>query len=82
MKAVFESVVRTVVPLIVGFALSLWAKAGIDPDPDFAANLTAALTVGFGALYHVAVRLLETYVAPRFGWLLGLAKTPEYRKPE
>lgn len=78
MKAVWDSVVRTVVPLIVGFALSLWASAGVDPDPEFATALTGALTVAFGALYHVAVRLFEQYVSPRFGWLLGLAKQPTY----
>lgn len=80
MKAVWDSVVRTVVPLIVGFALSLWASAGVTPDPEFATALTGGLTVVFGGLYHVAVRLLETYVAPKFGWLLGLAKQPDYFK--
>lgn len=78
MKAVFDSVVRTVVPIIVGFALSLWASAGIEPDPEFATSLGNALTLGFSALWYVGVRLLETYAHPKFGWLLGLAKQPEY----
>lgn len=78
MKAVFDSVVRTIVPLIVGYVLSLWASAGVEPDPEFATALTGALTVAFGALYHIGVRLLETYVTPKLGWLLGLAKQPEY----
>lgn len=78
MKALFDSIVRTIVPAIVGFALSLWASTGITVDPDFEATLAAALTTGFGALYYIGARLLEEYVAPRFGWLLGLAKRPVY----
>lgn len=80
MKAVFDSVVRTLVPIIVGFALSLWAGAGIEPDPEFAPALGNALTLGFSALWYIGGRLLEVYVNPKFGWLLGLAKQPEYEK--
>lgn len=78
MKALFDSVVRTVVPYIVGAVISWFAMAGIEVDPDLKANLTVAVTAGIGTLYYLAVRLLETYVAPKFGWLLGLAKSPVY----
>lgn len=78
MRALFDSVVRTFVPIIVGFTLALFTSWNITPDPEFEAALTAALTAGFSALYYLVVRLFEVYVSPKLGWLLGLAKTPEY----
>lgn len=82
MHVLWLSIVRTIVPLIVGGALSLWARAGIDVDPAFAEALTAVLFAGFTAVYYVGVRLLETYVAPKLGWLLGAAKSPAVYTPE
>ena len=78
MKALFDSLVRTVVPIVVGSVLSWFTMAGIEVDAELKANLTVALTVGFTSVYYIGVRLLETYVAPKFGWLLGLAKSPVY----
>lgn len=81
MNAVFStlwaSVVRTFVPLIVGAVLSWAATAGIPLDDGFEPALIAVLSFVFGAVYHIGIRLLEIYVSPRFGWLLGLAKSPD-----
>lgn len=74
--ALFASVVRTLVPVIVGAVLSWAVSIGLTVDPEFEPLLGAALTGLFTAIYYTAVRLLETYVTPKFGWLLGLAKTP------
>lgn len=76
-STLWASVVRTFVPLIVGAVLSWAAAAGIPLDEGFEPALIAVLSFVFGAVYHIAVRLLETYVSPRFGWLLGLAKSPD-----
>jgi hypothetical protein len=46
-------------------------------DAEFEAAITGVLTAGFSAVYYVAVRLLEQYVTPKLGWLLGLAKSPD-----
>jgi hypothetical protein len=73
----YASVVRTVVPLLVGVVLTWAAAAGIEVDDKLEAALGAVLTALFGTLWYVAARVLEVYVSPRFGWLLGLAKSPD-----
>lgn len=80
MKALFDSFVRTVVPLIVGAVIGWFVAAGITLDKEFESALTLVLMGVFQALYYLAVRLLEMYVNPRFGWLLGIAKPPVYDK--
>ena len=75
-SALWASIVRTIVPIIVGSVIGLAVANGINLDEQFEPLLTATLTAGFTGLYYIAVRLLETYVAPKLGWLLGLAKTP------
>ena len=82
MKAVFDSLVRTVVPYIGGAVISWLTTAGMELDSEFKASLTAGLMALFGTIYYIGVRLLEVYVAPKFGWLLGLAKSPVYVKTE
>lgn len=78
MKAVWESLVRTFTPIIVGAVLGWFTTAGITLDSEFEGAVTLLVSGVLSGVYYVAVRLLETYVAPRFGWLLGLAKAPEY----
>lgn len=75
-SALWASIVRTIVPLIVGSVIAWFVGLGITLDPQVEPLLTALLTGVLTALYYVAVRLLETYVTPKFGWLLGLAKAP------
>lgn len=82
MKALVDSVIRTFVPIIVGAVLSWFVTAEIPLDPEFEIALTVAVTALLTALYYVAVRLFETYVSPKFGWLLGMAKAPEYLDSE
>lgn len=80
MKALWDSIVRTVVPIIVGAVIGWAVSQGIELDPKFELSLTAAITAAFQGAYYIAVRLLEKYVSPKFGWLIGLAKQPEYKK--
>lgn len=75
-SALFASIVRTVTPIVVGAVLAFAVSNGITLDEQFETLLTAALTAGFTTIYYIGVRLLETYVAPKLGWLLGLAQTP------
>lgn len=71
------SVIRTVVPSIVGAVLAFLTARGIELDAEAAANLTGFLTALLGGLYYVVVRLIERK-HPKAGVLLGKAKTPEY----
>lgn len=77
MNDIVTSVIRTVVPSIVGAILGVLAAHGINLDAQAAANLTGFLTALFGALYYVIVRILEQR-NPKAGILLGKAKQPEY----
>ena len=71
------SVVRTIVPLVVGFFLQLAVTWNVTLDSEFEGALVALLTLLLTAVYYVAVRLFETYVSPKIGWLLGYAESPD-----
>lgn len=71
------SVVRTVSPYIVGGVLGFFTTRNITIDPELESALTITVSVGFGAVYYLIVRLLEVYVAPKFGVLLGSLKSPD-----
>jgi len=81
-SALWASTVRTLVPIIVGAVIAFAVAHGITLDDQFESLLTAALTLGFSGVYYIVIRLLETYVTPKLGWLLGLAKTPAVYTPE
>ena len=65
------SIVRTVVPIVVGW-ISTWL-------PITSEQLAAVVGTVVAALWYVGARVLEVYVSPRFGWLLGWATAPEYQ---
>lgn len=77
-----RSIVRTAVPLLVGFVLTLLLKVGVDlgDDPVAVANLTAFLTVLVSTAYYAVVRYAEVKLGSKWGWLLGLASAPVYTK--
>lgn len=79
MRALFDSIVRTLVPIIVGAVIGWATTRGITLDPEFEFALIAAVTAAFQGVYYIVVRLFELYVSPKFGWLLGLARKPEYQ---
>ncbi|MFI0897054.1 hypothetical protein [Streptomyces sp. NPDC020983] len=66
---------RTVVPMIVGALVAALAHAGIGVD---SAAATVWLGSAFGAAYYAFFRVLEAHVSSRWGWLLGLARPPQY----
>lgn len=68
------SIVRTVVPYIVGAVAAQLARIGLHYDD---ATINVIVTVAVSSAYYAAVRYLET-LRPKFGWLLGLAKPPLY----
>ncbi|WP_406202562.1 hypothetical protein OG331_31695 [Streptomyces sp. NBC_01017] len=87
MPALFVSFMRTAVPFVVGWLLTLAVRAGIEID---SATVTGAVTVGLGVAYYFVFRLLEwlgerlpgTAVQTVAGVLLGWARPPSYPKWE
>ena len=69
----FVSLSRTVVPLVVGLAITTAAKLGLDPSPEGAALITTAVTTA----YYALVRLVEGKL-PAAGVLLGARGAPSY----
>lgn len=67
------SLVRTGVMLAIGWLLAYAGRHGLHMDVS-QASLDSVAT----AAYYIAVRAMEHYVNPRFGWLLGLARKPQY----
>lgn len=75
------SIVRTIVPAVVGSGVAWLAARGVDID---GAAATALVTTLATAGYYGAVRWAEGRW-PRAGWLLGIAAPPSYyraRDPE
>lgn len=69
------SVVRTVVPLVVGALLTAALKLGVHLDDG---AITQTVTVIVTVVFYAIVRVLETKIGPAWGWLLGVAKVPAY----
>lgn len=81
--SLFPSVMRTVVPLIAGWLLSLAVQAGVTIDSEAVATAVTTATV---LAYYLVFRLLEvlgtklrgTALQKVAGFLLGWARPPAY----
>ena len=74
-QAVWTSLVRTIVPVVVGAVVSFFTTIGIPVDDDFKQGLTLILSAVFAVLYYLLARLLEQ----SFAWaskLLLSGKAP------
>ena len=72
------SLIRTWVPIAVGFALTwIAAKLDIIVSEDTSAQVTALAVSAVIALYYLVARWLEQRV-PWAGRLLGVSKEPSY----
>ena len=70
------SIVRTVVPIIVGWVLGLPVADWLGLTADQATQVVSA---ALAAAWYIVWRLAEVYVTPRLGWALGVAQAPEYQ---
>ena len=70
------SLVRTIVPIVVGSILGLLATIGLNIDVEGQQGLLTLINSMFVGGYYLIIRWIETKV-PQVGWLLGLAKTPD-----
>lgn len=76
-ESLLASLIRTYVPLLVGlFGPALTNALGLTD-----AEVTATLVVVITAVYYAVVRVVETYVTPKIGVLLGYVKQPVYVPP-
>lgn len=79
-KNVFIGLARTAAPILAGFVLTFLTGLGLNVEDELGGQITLVI---FGLLaygYYIAATLLERYVSPKFGWLLLIAKAPEYNK--
>lgn len=74
MTDIRDSVIRTFVPLLVGWLLAMAARYGFDIDR---ATLTTVVQAAITFLYYTVVRVLET-LRPKAGVLLGVPRAPTY----
>lgn len=83
-KMLFPSMMRTIVPLAVGWVLTWLTAIGVDFSSE---QVTSVVTVLFAGAYYTVFRVLER-LAPKdgfteklAGFFLGYARPPEYPKP-
>lgn len=74
LKDLWTSIVRTVVPFVVGYVIVAAAKLGIELD---SATASGAITVLLGGIYYTVARIVEERW-PTWGWLLGSPTKPVY----
>jgi len=72
------SYVRTLVPVVAGFIITLLVNWGINLDEDTTVALNALLMGLFTSAWYTLARVLETKVSEKFGWLLLAPKPPTY----
>ncbi len=72
LTALYNSIIRTGVPIVVASAATYGAKVGLDVD---SAALSAVLGGLVGSGYYTVARLLETRY-PKLTWLLGSSTQP------
>lgn len=80
MKALFDSLVRTYVPWLVGVIVGWLVSLGVPLDPEVEVALTLVFVTAAAFLYYFFARVFELYVSPKLGWLVGLPKQPLYDK--
>jgi uncharacterized membrane protein (DUF441 family) len=69
-----RSVVRTLVPVVVGVLVTWLASKGLDVDRG---QVTVLVEAVVSVAYYALVRLAEQRV-PQLGWLLGVPGAPTY----
>lgn len=87
MTGLFVSTMRTAVPLVAGWLLTLAMRAGVEIN---SATVTGLVTVALALAYYIVFRLLEvlgerskgTALQNIAGVLLGWARPPSYPRFE
>ena len=77
-KNLWIGIARTASPLLAGYIGSLFVMAGLELTPEQQEQVTLLVFAVLSLGYYVLSVLFERYLSPKFGWLLGVAKKPEY----
>lgn len=78
MKDFYTSLVRSIVPAVVAAVADFFAHWGLNIDSNGLGGLETSLFAMFYAVYYIVIRLFETHVHPKLGWLLGYPAAPKY----
>lgn len=70
------AIVRTFVPILVGFVANLIARFGFHVND---AEIATEISTGVPVVYYAVVRKAEERW-PKVGWLLGKPAVPQYRE--
>ncbi|MEV8388654.1 hypothetical protein ACFXBB_13620 [Streptomyces scopuliridis] len=71
----YVSLMRTGVPLTVGWLVALAAAHGLELD---ATAVSGVVAPAASFVYYAVLRFAEQHISQRFGWLLGYASPPGY----
>lgn len=71
------AIIRTVVPMFVGFIIAQLARIGLSIPEDIQAEVILTIGTLAASLYYIGVAWLERRFR-WFGWLLGVARNPVY----
>lgn len=77
MNSLATSLIRTLVPMIVGGFVAWMTARGHAVNAQDEATLATVLTAAFSWLYYLIARLLESK-NPNAGYLLGVPRQPIY----
>lgn len=80
MNDIAISYIRTFVTLAVGSLVTWLAARGLHLEATAVTGFVTVLTAIVTALYYLVVHTFETHISPKFGWFLGYAKAPTYKK--
>jgi hypothetical protein len=81
------SILRTVVPLLAGWAITVLSGLGLTADSAaIAGGVTAAVTAAYYLTFRLVERAVEKLDGPGWvrvaaGLLLGYARPPQYQTP-
>lgn len=70
--------IRTLTPLVAGALIAVIGWSGVAMSDDLRASVVAVSGTVATFAYYTAAALLERYVSPRFGWLVGAPRIPTY----
>lgn len=70
-------IIRSVVPIAVGWVVGVLAAANVEIDAETKANLILSISTLAASLYYVLIAWFERRWA-WVGWLLGVARNPIY----
>ena len=75
MRQIGPSIIRTIVPMIVGLLLAALARRGLAVPESVATEVVTVVVTG---VYYGLARVAEVRLSPLWGWLLWLPKAPTY----